>query len=137
MNLSMSTSDRLRLAADIIEKEPAKFDMHHYYSKLDGRRGPEQIAGAKTIECGTTCCVAGWGVVLSPPSLIAGIGNWYDAGAKAFGFQDGTLAFKMFLSNFDVSSGDMAACLRALADIPVRQRRFTNDDVQTILSRYL
>lgn len=122
-NLEMSTRDRLLLVADIIEAEPQKWHQDTFL-EVPGSDEPSpwQVVSKYEIKCGTTACVAGWGVLTSPVDLIAEVPvegddeDWDRAGAKVFGFTE-ELAARVFY-DFERDPERMAEKLRLLAELP-------------------
>jgi len=68
-------------------------------------------------DCGTTACVAGWAVRLTPAgSILPGtVDEWQEAGRDALGLSD-NLAWVLFSENFAPES--MPEVLRLVAAIP-------------------
>lgn len=123
-NLKMSTGARLRLVADIIEAEPGRWYQGWWVERRTNRAEdtPRQMAGAaKKIECGTTCCVAGWAVSLTRPSDLARTTNWTHAGSVALGL-DLALGNQLFSGGIPSHTSKdrkaMVKALRQLADLP-------------------
>ena len=71
--------ERCRYVADLIEAHPENFNMEWFAQDADGSFGTERAlyAGERPAitECGTTCCIAGWAVVVTPQdeAAVAGI----------------------------------------------------------------
>lgn len=138
-DLNMSTADRLRLVADIIEAYPKRWDQMTYTSILDGyddEESPTNVYVDDVHDCNTTFCVAGWGTLLTPPDVIAlhlqelqdedrdayyfthltATEEWDFGGTLAFCFDD-DLATTVF-NNMTNDPTEMARLLRNLADLP-------------------
>lgn len=141
-DLNMTTGDRLRLIADIIERTPQKWNQDTYWpDEMDEQIGSvndeaDQIrvlAETGRGDCGSGLCVCGWGVYLTPPAdvlalvdaLQKGQGTYADfesVGAKLLGLDSG-LASALFTEWYILgleSSNHMefARGLRVIADLP-------------------
>ena len=133
MKLPDNTTDRMLMVADRIEFEPEKWDQSYWIHLGISQvfSTPESLAGSgdETGECGTSFCVAGWAVKLTPRDQIEQLGHddagclnrgssgaWQDAGAAALGLTY-ACASELF-SGFNplrTNSVSMADALRRLA----------------------
>ncbi len=113
-DLNMTTSERLLAVADLIEAHPERWDQQTWADTSDDT--PESPTGqvGRGPECGTTACVAGWAVRLSPSELIDGELDWEGAGAVALGLSP-DLAKAIFAGSYAPVS--MPATLRLLAGL--------------------
>ncbi len=125
MNMEMTTGERLHRVAQIV-RDGKKWEQRSW-----GASEPMEMAGAGHI-CGTTACVAGWGVALSPgelvgdtlrdiPSAIHGshlARDWLFVGAKVLGL---TLELANELFSPDIARElhmEFADALDGIADLP-------------------
>jgi hypothetical protein len=113
----MNTTELLLTVADKIEFEPERFSMSSWNSRnfIDS---PLELAGQEP-ECGTTCCVAGWAVALTPREEVPNAG-WSYTGAQLLGLNY-ELASLLFMETTK-EAPEMAACLRRLAKVPEERR---------------
>lgn len=120
--LPLTSSARLRVIADIIERKPGVFDMDSYLNASDmdeeeGLRGGVRFTAgkAKEVSCGTTACVAGWAVLLAPPSQRQDLNSdWDKAGGKLLGLSYDAACSLFYSGNRDVTP----ELLRELARMP-------------------
>jgi hypothetical protein len=131
-DLPETTTDRLLAVADLIEFQPDHYDQEVWWADT-GATNPEpyRVANRSRIDCGTTACLAGWGVALSNwselRSAAAGVVHddaWTRAGAAAFGLS-ARFAERLFSSHTHESLGDVsdvADVLRRLAKLPEDRR---------------
>jgi hypothetical protein len=131
--LPETTTDRLLAVADIIEHDPSKWEqMDHYYEDGDGRDDdywePADVAG-RPADCGTTACIAGWGIALNPNyTRLLGL-SWPHAGAVSLGLRD-SLAHVLFDADLHGEPSEVAELLRHIAKVPMGDRTLGRvDDV--------
>lgn len=134
-DLHMTTAERLRLVATIIEAEPDHWDQDYFAFRVPNSDSlsyefdiadvvgqPEVVVG-----CSTVLCVAGWGVTTSPfdliPDDVIAQGLWETAGAIALGL-DEELASNLF-NTYSLTNEQTVWLLRSLADIPGDKRSCT------------
>ena len=125
ISLPETTTDRLLLAADIIELTPERYDQRSWVSTGELNDGPLpcDVAGlANEHLCGSTACVAGWGVLLDPSVGLHQV-DWDAAGAHAFGL-DIHLAAILFSEDLSAEPADVAEILRHLAKLGEGERSF-------------
>lgn len=133
MTLPTTTTDRLRAVADIIEAHPERHDQRNW-STVQGAT-PRTLQGRVGLvedetQCGTTCCAAGWAVVLTPADVSLEDG-WRAAGADALGLNL-VLADAVFTSprlSADHRRPHLVALLRWLAMFPPEARTMYRWDV--------
>jgi hypothetical protein len=121
--LPRNPTARLRAVADIIEQHPEKHDQNSFTSEDAPWYSTYEAAGsASEVRCGTTACVAGWAVLLTPKSQTDEFtDDWSDDGAKALGLDD-DLASEIFYGWSNRQRRWIPDWLRALADIPTGKR---------------
>lgn len=113
-----TTTERLLAAADLIEQFPDRWNQRSWVRGEEGTDDPGEWQGHGPPEYGTTCCVAGFGVALTPRSVELPNG-WRDAGATAYGLDD-DLARAIFAGDYDPES--MPDVLRLIAEVPEGER---------------
>jgi len=134
MNLPDNTTDRLLAVADIIEFTPEKWNQGvYYYGKAaydnDDNRSPDHVAGREP-GCGTTACMAGWGVILNPQwQRLTGL-SWERAGQISLGLRR-SLSYVLFDGGVEGDPADVADLLRHIAKLPESER--TLEQVEMIL----
>jgi len=113
-NLPTTTTARLRAVADLIEAHPERWDQELWTGEK--KAGPLDEVG-RGGDCGTTACVAGWAVRLTPTGTIPPEteAEWEEAGRDALGLSD-DLAWVLFDADFAPES--MPGVLRLIATIP-------------------
>jgi hypothetical protein len=132
--LPTCTTERLLAVADIIEHQPEKWEqMAHYFDDggvgNDDNLDPADVAGLSTA-CGTTACIAGWGIVLNPDfTRLMGLG-WTDAGAVSLGLRH-QLAAVLFDPDLHGKPAEVADLLRHIAKVPMGHRTLV--EVEKIL----
>ena len=129
-----NTTDRLLAVADIIEFTPERWDQGTWLierSDLDVTVHdiPKSAIAHGVKECGTTACVAGWAVALTPDDQmpVTVLHDWDRAGAVALGLSedfadylfDGSLSERL-------TSVEVADALRRLAKLPEGERDVFN-----------
>lgn len=124
-DLHMSTGDRLRLVADIIEAHPDLHDPGVWVSGGSANAHPKEAV--ELNYCGTPACIAGWAVMCSPldevefrrgvgeREWLSSNGSWVDVGRQQLGL-DLNLAELLF--DGEATEGNHPARLRGLADLP-------------------
>lgn len=125
MHIPQTTTQRLLAVADIIEQQPGRFDMENWVASGDEDQvvptRPVLLAGlANDLDCGTTCCVAGWAIALTPRHQVL-VEDWTTAGARSLGLSY-MFAATLFMAIY-VEHSDLANCLRALARMSEKDRR--------------
>lgn len=157
-NREMSTAARMRLVADILEKNPERHDQETWnsfdFNDVDEYTPDDEVIEAVSEHrtCGSTGCAAGWAVAATPPAVIrkaldkmelynAGQLHWSDtkdewqsAGAAALGL-DYDLARMLFDS--DNTRSRLIKALRRLADLPPKQRTLEAAEGMGITSLWL
>lgn len=140
--LPTCTTERLLAVADIIEHQPEKWEqMAHYFDDggvgNDDNLDPADVAGLSTA-CGTTACIAGWGVVLNPDfTRLLGL-TWTHAGAVSLGLRE-HLAKVLFDADLHGEPAEVAELLRHIAKVPMGQRtlieveKILPDDLRAVL----
>lgn len=119
-NLPDTTTDRLLAVADLIEFTPQRWEQRHHYfedpdtpGRDDERTRPYEVAGA-VVSCGTTACIAGWGVVLNPRfQTVVGL-CWSEAGRDSLGLES-DLADVLFDGSLKGEPSEVADILRYVA----------------------
>jgi hypothetical protein len=142
MNLPANTTDRLLAVADRIEFQPDTYFQGQWWRRededgvIDYNPPPKAVVGVGHV-CGTTACIAGWGVALAtniPAVFTATEDSWDLAGAFALGL-DFKLAERLFGMDTDVALGgsaEVADVLRRLAKLPLGER--TEDGARKVLT---
>ena len=146
ITIPTNTTDRLRAVAAAVERHPEKWDQGDFINHDKNHTEevmpwkPVGVVGSGVPTCGTTLCVAGWGVVLSPnDGKITDEMGGEEAGAAALGF-DIDLAAHIFyqVGNDEYQAEqirlDMPTVLRRLAEIPEDKRILSNPAVEEILA---
>lgn len=120
-DLPTTTTERLLAVATIVETRSAEWDQR-YWASDGGDSAAEWVGTGLTAECGTTFCVAGWAVRLTPPDILRFPfpSDWYSAGAHVLGLTDGTA--ELLFNSQCHDPGQMATALRALAALPETRR---------------
>lgn len=129
MDLPETTTDRLLAVAQIIEEHPEKWDQGLWRGDC---MVPDQAHGLG--ECGTTACVAGWAVTLTPKHVVLR-GDYYgQMGADALGIEYAPLANRLFFSGtsgqringWRDATPHMPDILRIIATFPEGERTYEN-----------
>lgn len=116
MRLPRTTTTRLRMVADQIERHPETWDQGSFDG--DGRATVNSRHGHP---CKTTACVAGWAVRLTPKDipLPREWDDFAEAGRVALGLEN-DLALRLFFGTANVDP--LPEMLRTIAAIPEGQR---------------
>lgn len=113
----LTPAERCRYVADLIEAHPKNFDMKWFYSGFSGVVVFERGDRPDPTQCGTTCCIAGWAVIVTPPDESTSTDIEYDAdNLLALGGDGSTLFYDPSLT-----AADAAFLLRWHADKLDRQ----------------
>ena len=125
-----NTTDRLLAVADIIEFTPERWDQGAWLIERSDfdvtvHDIPRSAIAHGVKECGTTACVAGWAVALTPEVQmpVTAVHDWEMAGAAALGLHE-NLAYELFdgtLSDY-MTHVELADVLRLMAKIPEGER---------------
>lgn len=116
MNLPTNTTDRLLAVAQIIDEKPDQWDQGWFDTLHDN---PRDAQGRPEV-CGTTCCVAGWAIRLTPQEQYLGEWDeWLFCGARALGLTADAASSLFYGTSNDDPVSDI---LRIIATIPEGQR---------------
>lgn len=129
-SLPQTTTERLLAVADIIDLNPERWDQSCWIDTGD-MAIPGGVYG-RGMECGTTACIAGWAVILTPRPTDAPMGyDWYWAGAQALGL-DVDFAEYLFRATLPLDHTEVADVLRRLAKLDEGER--TGDRIAEVLT---
>lgn len=121
-DLTMTTAERLRLVASIIEKFPDWHRQDVWVSDPDpdlpfGGLSASDYAGRG--HCGTSFCAAGWAVACTAPGQLGSGFTWTALGAAALGVSDAAAGILFHEEN---EPGAVIRALRFLAEFPEGER---------------
>ena len=134
----MTSADRLRWVADLLEQHPENHKQGDYMTTLGS---PEAlIANGRTrVNCGSQGCACGWGIYISPPAIFEEKledpdSDWDAYGAVAFGIEY-ELAEELFSGGNEASP--MIYMMRFLARLPEEERTTRNVDRFNMTGHFL
>lgn len=118
--LPRSTRARLLAVADLLEAHPSQWDQNEWFDNPTISVGGVTGVAGIGHHCGTTACVAGWAIALTPKSQVKS-SDFVEAGAASLGIE-GDLADRLFVGTFNSEKAEILCALRVIAEIPEGKR---------------